>query len=428
MCETDMAKASENNSDNSRNLSPKVKRNNRMSPRSKRAEMEPCTTVTISKELTAETNTARQQQFQKTKPCRFYPLGACSKNEQCPFAHERQEIRPLPNLGRTKMCPTLIQTKGCNQPNCTYAHTKAELRSTTAFLKTKICKFYEDSNIAYGKTCPMGDTCRFAHSEAELRQNLESLKIASGAEYDDFEGYYASPSPATSNAYNHKPVVLHLSRPDTNASPTSAVEYYSTYEEPSEISLSDRLEEREPLYKKQANRKNRNKTNMLGEEAPTVSINILPAPDNYYVRSMTLGQSTEQLQEWSDARANQAPRISTLHAGLRQPFLSTCHSTFRGSLITANSYDEPLFITLGECEENGRLVERASIHVSSPELENAEDIGSAAPRISGLVMTNKNTFLDFSQGPASGVNELLLRSPRAAYCAQSLLPVFSSHL
>jgi len=66
--------------------------------------------------------------FVKTKMCRFHLLGICSKGASCPFAHESTEMNPLPDLSKTKLCKTLINTGVCEDVDCTYAHNREELR------------------------------------------------------------------------------------------------------------------------------------------------------------------------------------------------------------------------------------------------------------------------------------------------------------
>lgn len=66
--------------------------------------------------------------FVKTKMCRFHLLGICSKGASCPFAHENTEINPLPDLYKTKICKTLINTGKCGDADCAYAHNREELR------------------------------------------------------------------------------------------------------------------------------------------------------------------------------------------------------------------------------------------------------------------------------------------------------------
>mmetsp|Transcript_19121 Transcript_19121/g.45020 ORF Transcript_19121/g.45020 Transcript_19121/m.45020 type:complete len:521 (-) Transcript_19121:241-1803(-) len=105
----------------------------------------------------------RTWQFTKTKLCKFHIIGMCVKGVNCPFAHDKEELRPLPDLTCTKLCKTLIQTGSCEDRSCTYAHTKDELRATSAFHKTKLCRF---SQIGH---CALGSKCNFAHSPEEVR-------------------------------------------------------------------------------------------------------------------------------------------------------------------------------------------------------------------------------------------------------------------
>lgn len=70
----------------------------------------------------------RNNQFSKTKMCRFELLGMCAKGPQCPFAHGTVELRPLPDLSRTKLCRQLLQCGECHNPGCAYAHSREELR------------------------------------------------------------------------------------------------------------------------------------------------------------------------------------------------------------------------------------------------------------------------------------------------------------
>jgi len=68
--------------------------------------------------------------FMKTKMCKFHLLGICTKGTDCQFAHSKSEMNPLPDLYRTKLCKTLINTGQCCNPECKYAHNREELRIT----------------------------------------------------------------------------------------------------------------------------------------------------------------------------------------------------------------------------------------------------------------------------------------------------------
>mmetsp|Transcript_43761 Transcript_43761/g.136877 ORF Transcript_43761/g.136877 Transcript_43761/m.136877 type:complete len:409 (-) Transcript_43761:31-1257(-) len=73
--------------------------------------------------------------FCKTKMCRFNILGICTKGPECPYAHAREELKPPPDLYRTKVCKNLIGTGRCEDPDCRYAHSKDQLRTTTTLKK-----------------------------------------------------------------------------------------------------------------------------------------------------------------------------------------------------------------------------------------------------------------------------------------------------
>lgn len=122
-----------------------------------------------------EAKPSRTWQFSKTKMCKFSLIGMCTKGEQCPFAHDKQELKPLPDLTCTKLCKMLIQQGHCDVVNCCYAHTKDELRATSTFHKTKLCRF---SHLGH---CALGSKCNFAHSAEEMRP----LADAPSAQFED---------------------------------------------------------------------------------------------------------------------------------------------------------------------------------------------------------------------------------------------------
>lgn len=114
------------------------------------------------------TSKDRLKQFEKTKMCKFYSLGQCSRGSACRYAHDSAEINPLPDLVCTKLCPMLVSLGSCVQPGCMYAHHREELRGTSIYHKTKICRFAQTGH------CTLGSKCNFAHSDLEIRQAQES--------------------------------------------------------------------------------------------------------------------------------------------------------------------------------------------------------------------------------------------------------------
>lgn len=69
-------------------------------------------------------------QFHKTELCRYYRTG-CRLGSECPFAHGQQELRQVPNLGKTSLC-TAYENGTCpyKADRCTFAHGREELRRT----------------------------------------------------------------------------------------------------------------------------------------------------------------------------------------------------------------------------------------------------------------------------------------------------------
>mmetsp|Transcript_73747 Transcript_73747/g.130815 ORF Transcript_73747/g.130815 Transcript_73747/m.130815 type:complete len:430 (-) Transcript_73747:110-1399(-) len=125
---------------------------------------------------------APDARFIKTKVCTFHLRRKCTRGEACKFAHDVDELTPLPDLSCTRMCKAFLRSGACiNGDSCTFAHTQDELRGTgdvppmmlqekleqpskSILLKVDMCKFFRQ-----GK-CLLGTSCTFAHDESELQQ------------------------------------------------------------------------------------------------------------------------------------------------------------------------------------------------------------------------------------------------------------------
>lgn len=66
--------------------------------------------------------------FVKTKLCKFFAVGACSRGDECRFAHGRCDQVALPDFTKTQLCPSVLFYGVCEAPDCKFAHSKAELR------------------------------------------------------------------------------------------------------------------------------------------------------------------------------------------------------------------------------------------------------------------------------------------------------------
>jgi hypothetical protein len=103
-----------------------------------------------------------REQFHKTKLCVFHKKGKCALAESCPFAHNKEELQPIPDLAKTKLCYNYFRHK-CNDSRCKFAHGYQELRATNNVYKTELCRWW-----SYGG-CKAGNACRYAHGVEELR-------------------------------------------------------------------------------------------------------------------------------------------------------------------------------------------------------------------------------------------------------------------
>jgi hypothetical protein len=165
------------------------------------------------------------EQLSKTKMCKFYQRGLCTKGTQCPFAHDAKELQPLPDLSRSKFCMVLRKTGRCDNPKCSYAHKEAELQTSGTFYKTKVCKYWQS-----GGKCPLGQACSFAHSQIELRSELRPA-----GSRDETESTSASSN-------GHKEDILPESNTDISSEPacidvSSLKTAFSADSEPAHIDL-----------------------------------------------------------------------------------------------------------------------------------------------------------------------------------------------
>lgn len=121
----------------------------------------------------------RKTIFHKTRVCPRLSMGACHLGSKCNFAHSVEELRPAPNLDKTKLCPSVLYP-GTLCPAkvrgeiCRFAHNKAEIRHTSNMFKTNMCLKW-----IRGK-CKKDLQCNHAHGHQELKY-YRSLAMASGS-------------------------------------------------------------------------------------------------------------------------------------------------------------------------------------------------------------------------------------------------------
>jgi len=65
----------------------------------------------------------------KTRMCKFFARGQCTRGSACSFAHNSTELQKQPDLYRTQLCISFLNAGTCNYgASCKYAHSVAELQ------------------------------------------------------------------------------------------------------------------------------------------------------------------------------------------------------------------------------------------------------------------------------------------------------------
>lgn len=96
--------------------------------------------------------------------CKFFFVGACTRGEECSFAH---------SLLRTKLCKFHIAGCCTRGKECAFAHSQLAIKAKPDLWRTRICPLIFTSG-----GCSEGSACRFAHSKRQIRRP-EKLHIAS---------------------------------------------------------------------------------------------------------------------------------------------------------------------------------------------------------------------------------------------------------
>mmetsp|Transcript_33211 Transcript_33211/g.71204 ORF Transcript_33211/g.71204 Transcript_33211/m.71204 type:complete len:293 (+) Transcript_33211:227-1105(+) len=118
------------------------------------------------------------QLLSKTKLCKFFTRGFCSRGRTCTFAHGRKELRAQPNLFRTELCFEFMSTGSCHHgQSCKYAHSEEELRMPLA-VEEKAPK--EKKPKRAGAELIASKLAQMEEEAAALRAQLKLLEAQAG--------------------------------------------------------------------------------------------------------------------------------------------------------------------------------------------------------------------------------------------------------
>mmetsp|Transcript_9371 Transcript_9371/g.22338 ORF Transcript_9371/g.22338 Transcript_9371/m.22338 type:complete len:188 (+) Transcript_9371:61-624(+) len=76
----------------------------------------------------------KRQPVKQTELCAFFAAGKCTRGSRCTFAHGTAQLRPRPDLYKTRLCSSWALLQRCPYgESCTHAHGEEELRTVGAF-------------------------------------------------------------------------------------------------------------------------------------------------------------------------------------------------------------------------------------------------------------------------------------------------------
>ena len=80
-----------------------------------------------------EVEVKRLLAHKRTRLCKFFAVGACTRGESCAFAHGSDQLRQQPDFSKTRLCADFVELGRCTLGRkCKFAHGKRELRPGSA--------------------------------------------------------------------------------------------------------------------------------------------------------------------------------------------------------------------------------------------------------------------------------------------------------
>ena len=71
----------------------------------------------------------RLEMHKKTRLCKFFAAGSCTRGNSCAFAHGSCQLRDKPNFSKTRLCADFLEHGWCMRGEaCSFAHGQQELR------------------------------------------------------------------------------------------------------------------------------------------------------------------------------------------------------------------------------------------------------------------------------------------------------------
>eukprot|EP00930_Biecheleria_cincta_P097894 TRINITY_DN8957_c0_g1_i1.p1 TRINITY_DN8957_c0_g1~~TRINITY_DN8957_c0_g1_i1.p1 ORF type:complete len:181 (+),score=31.00 TRINITY_DN8957_c0_g1_i1:96-638(+) len=107
--------------------------------------------------------TRAKPQYKGTKLCKFFLADACTRGQSCNFAHSEEDLKPLPDYSKTRLCKAFWRNDFCKAgAECLFAHGKEEMqkaaskKSSSRCANSKMSAYSQDLQAATSTCHPGG--------------------------------------------------------------------------------------------------------------------------------------------------------------------------------------------------------------------------------------------------------------------------------
>ncbi|CAJ1339722.1 unnamed protein product [Effrenium voratum] len=123
---------------------------------------------TMTTRLARDEEEHRIDVHKRTRLCKFFLMGSCTRGAGCNFAHGARQLRTQPDFSKTRLCAEFMESGTCPSKDCKFAHGRHELRPGELKRKPKAEKTQPPPAATPVKTV------HSLHEQAALRLVLES--------------------------------------------------------------------------------------------------------------------------------------------------------------------------------------------------------------------------------------------------------------
>eukprot|EP00439_Symbiodinium_sp_Y106_P058381 s1424_g8.t1 len=96
----------------------------------------------------------KRQPVKQTELCAFFAEGKCTRGNRCTFAHGIAQLRPRPDLYKTRLCSSWALLQRCPYgESCTHAHGEEELRTIGDFPDLEVRGLSKEESSAASGDC-----------------------------------------------------------------------------------------------------------------------------------------------------------------------------------------------------------------------------------------------------------------------------------